>query len=109
MILPYQFSNAIKATIDLMDASSDVLSVRSSYNVSAISFSPEQIYSSIQLHFPDFEIEYAPDYREKIAESWPNSINDDVARDDWNWSPAFDLEKMTENILSHLPKLLEEA
>lgn len=105
--LPMMYmSDAIKATIDLMQAPAEAVKVRSSYNVSAMSFSPEEIVASIQKHIPEFKASYAPDFRQAIADSWPDSIDDSVARSDWNWQPAFDLEAMTEDILKNLPELI---
>ncbi|EIM74512.1 epimerase/dehydratase [Nitritalea halalkaliphila LW7] len=95
--------DAIKATLDLMHAPREQVRVRSSYNVGAMSFTPEEIYASIQAHHPDFTISYAPDFRQAIADSWPDSIDDTVARRDWGWAPQYDLAAMTEDILTHLP------
>ncbi|MFK8282730.1 NAD-dependent epimerase/dehydratase family protein [Capnocytophaga cynodegmi] len=94
--------DAIKATIDLMDAPKEKVKVRTSYNVSALSFSPKEIYESIKKIIPDFKIKYEPDFRQKIADSWPDSIDDSAARKDWGWTPSFDLDKMTEDIIKNL-------
>jgi nucleoside-diphosphate-sugar epimerase len=94
--------DAIRATIQLMEAPADKLSVRTAYNVSALSFSPREIAAEIQKHIPDFTIAYAPDYRQKIADSWPKSIDDSVAREDWNWKPEFDLSRMTADMFENL-------
>lgn len=103
-VLPMMYmSDAVKATIDLMDAPEKNISIRTSYNISAISFSPEEIADTIRKNIPGFEITYTPDHRQKIADSWPNSINDSAARSDWNWKPEYDLNSMTEDILKHLP------
>ncbi|HYG03636.1 MAG TPA: NAD-dependent epimerase/dehydratase family protein [Chryseosolibacter sp.] len=108
--LPMMYmDDAVKATLDLMEASPEKVSVRSSYNVSAMSFSPEEIAKSIQKHIPDFKIAYNPDFRQGIADSWPKSINDSKARSDWGWEPGFDLDKMTKEILTNLPSLLEKT
>ena len=108
--LPMMYMNdAVKATIDLMNAPSERLSVRTSYNVSAISFTPEEIANSIKKHIPGFSIRYEPDYRQEIADSWPDSIDDSVARRDWNWEPDFNLDKMTMDIIRHLPKIIEKT
>ena len=102
-LLPMMYMpDAIKATIDLMEADKADISVRSSYNLASMSFSPEDIASAIRRHIPDFEIRYKPDFRQSIADSWPNSIDDTTARKDWGWQPAFDLEKMTGDILANL-------
>ncbi|TRZ42770.1 NAD-dependent epimerase/dehydratase family protein [Robertkochia solimangrovi] len=94
--------DAIKATVELMEAPEDLVKVRSSYNIGALSFSPKEIYESIKRHFPDFEIVYEPDFRQKIASSWPDSIDDSVAVSDWNWKPDFDLDTMTDDIIMNL-------
>src|SRR5580765_361087 len=85
--------DAIRATIELMEAPADKISIRTSYNVSGISFSPEEIGAEIKNHIPAFKMSYAPDYRQAIADSWPQSIDDSVARKDWNWNHEYDLEK----------------
>ncbi|WP_299519567.1 NAD-dependent epimerase/dehydratase family protein [Winogradskyella sp.] len=101
--LPMMFmDDAIKATIDLMDASNEDLTIRSSYNLAAISFTPKQIYESIKVHLPHFEMTYKPDFRQAIADSWPSSIDDSVARKDWNWQHHFDLDAMTKVMLKEL-------
>ncbi|WP_282042406.1 NAD-dependent epimerase/dehydratase family protein [Winogradskyella flava] len=103
--LPMMFmEDAIKATIDLMEAPSEHLSIRSSYNLSAISFTPKEIYDSIKKHMPHFKINYRPDFRQAIADSWPSSIDDSVARNDWNWQHRFDLDAMTSEMLKELKK-----
>lgn len=108
--LPMMYmSDAVKATIDLMQAPEDGIHVRTSYNVAAISFTPGEMAASIRRQIPDFEIEYNPDYRQEIASSWPDSIDDSVARSDWNWQHEYDLDKMTEDILKNLPAVIEKA
>jgi nucleoside-diphosphate-sugar epimerase len=94
--------DAIRATIELMEAPASSISVRTSYNVSAMSFSPEEIGAEIKKHIPEFKMSYAPDYRQEIANSWPKSIDDSVARSDWGWKPEYNLEKMTLDMLSNL-------
>jgi nucleoside-diphosphate-sugar epimerase len=96
--------DAIRGTIELMEASADKLSTRMGYNLSGMSFSPKEITASIQKHIPDFSIDYAPDFRQGIADSWPQSIDDAVAQKDWNWKVEYDLEKMTEDMLKNLKK-----
>src|SRR6187399_872546 len=86
--------DAIRATIELMEAPSNKLSVRTSYNLSGMSFSPKEIAAEIRRHMPAFTIDYKPDYRQQIANSWPESIDDSVAREDWGWKPEFDLTRM---------------
>ncbi|WP_026953755.1 NAD-dependent epimerase/dehydratase family protein [Algoriphagus vanfongensis] len=95
--------DAIKATLDLMHAPSESVKIRSSYNLSGMSFDPKAIYESILKFHPDFEIEYQPDFRQGIADSWPDSIDDSCARKDWGWKPDFDLDEMTKDILENLP------
>lgn len=94
--------DAIKATIELMEAPASKISVRTSYNVSGMSFSPTEIAASIQKHIPDFSISYKPDYRQAIADSWPASIDDSVARKDWGWKNDFELESMVSDMLDNL-------
>jgi nucleoside-diphosphate-sugar epimerase len=94
--------DAIRATIELMEAPADKISVRTSYNISAISFSPAEIAAAIKKHIPGFKISYKPDYRQAIADSWPQSIDDSVARRDWNWKHEYDLEKLTMDMLKNL-------
>lgn len=103
--LPMMYmDDAIKATLQLMDADKESLSIRTSYNISGMSFSPKEIYESILAFYPNFEIEYQPDFRQQIADSWPNSIDDSIARKDWNWKPAYDLSSMTATIVNNLPE-----
>jgi nucleoside-diphosphate-sugar epimerase len=103
--LPMMFMpDAIKATIDVMEAPSESLSLRSSYNVAGISFTPRILAEEIKKHIPEFEITYKPDFRQVIADSWPASINDDVARKDWGLIYEYDLPKMTEVMLTEVGK-----
>ncbi len=105
--LPMMYmDDAVKATLDLMEAPKDQIKIRSSYNVSAMSFSPQEIAAEIKKHIPDFEITYNPDFRQGIADSWPNSIDDSKARADWGWENKFGLKEMTEDILRNLPELV---
>lgn len=94
--------DAIRATIELMEAPADKISVRTSYNLASMSFSPAEIGAEIKKHIPEFEISYKPDYRQQIADSWPQSIDDAVARKDWGWNHEFNLGKMTEDMLKNL-------
>ena len=96
--------DAIRATMELMHAPANQISVRTSYNISGMSFSPKEIAASIQKHIPDFQLSCEPDYRQAIADSWPQSIDDAVAHKDWGWKPEFDLDKMTVDMLSNLKK-----
>ncbi len=103
--LPMMYmDDAIKATINLMQADEKKLTVRSSYNLGAISFAPKEIAAEIKKHIPDFSIEYEPDYRQAIADTWPISINDASARADWNWQHDYDLEKLVIEMLTQLKK-----
>jgi hypothetical protein len=85
-----------------MKADGDNLSVRTSYNLSAVSFSPEEVAEAIRRHIPDFECTYEPDFRQQIAETWPEWIDDDVARTDWGWSHNYDLGGIVSSMLNHL-------
>jgi nucleoside-diphosphate-sugar epimerase len=94
--------DAIRATIELMEDPAEKIKVRTSYNLSGMSFTPAEIATSIRKIKPDFQISYKPDFRQKIADSWPASIDDTAARRDWNWKPEFDLDAMTVDMLKHL-------
>lgn len=94
--------DAIRATIELMEAKAVNISVRTSYNISGMSFSPREITAAIQKHEPHFKTVYKPDYRQAIADSWPQSIDDSVARRDWNWKEEYNLEEMTRDMLENL-------
>ncbi|MEO6136207.1 MAG: NAD-dependent epimerase/dehydratase family protein [Ginsengibacter sp.] len=94
--------DAIRATIELMEAPQEKISVRTSYNISGMSFSPKEIAAEIKKHIPGFSISYEPDYRQSIAESWPQSIDDSVALNDWGWKNEFDLAAMTSDMLKNL-------
>jgi nucleoside-diphosphate-sugar epimerase len=94
--------DAIRATIELMETEAKHITVRTSYNVSALSFSPKEITESIRKYIPDFHTIYNPDYRLQIAESWPQSIDDSVARKDWGWKEQFSLDMMTKDMLQNI-------
>ena len=101
--LPMMYmDDAIKATIDLMEAPSETISVRYSYNLAAMSFNPSEIAAEIKKHIPEFTISYKADFRQDIAASWTESIDDSVAINDWHWKPKFDLASMTIDMLDHL-------
>ncbi|THF48183.1 L-threonine 3-dehydrogenase [Flavobacterium supellecticarium] len=103
--LPMMYmDDAIKATISIMQAPADDVKIRSSYNLSAMSFTPKEIAQSIKKQIPEFTIGYEPDFRQAIADSWPASIDDSCARNDWGWKHDFDLEKMTAVMLENLSK-----
>ncbi|MBA2330033.1 MAG: NAD-dependent epimerase/dehydratase family protein [Flavisolibacter sp.] len=94
--------DAIRATIELMEAPAEKICVRTSYNLAGMSFSPEEIGNEVKKHVPGFTMTYKPDYRQQIANSWPQSIDDSVAQKDWGWKPEYDLEKMTEDMFTNL-------
>jgi nucleoside-diphosphate-sugar epimerase len=94
--------DAIRATIDLMEADASRIMERTSYNVSAMSFSPKEITEAIKKHMPTFNSTYEPDYRQAIADSWPASIDDSKARQDWGWKEEYGLERMVEDMLNHV-------
>ena len=103
--LPMMYmDDAIRATVEIMQADADAVKIRSSYNLSGISFTPDEIANEIKKHIPDFTISYKPDFRQKIADSWPASIDDSSARDDWGWNHQFEMESMTEVMLENLSK-----
>lgn len=100
--------DAIRATIELMEADASRVTIRTSYNVAGMSFSPKEISEEIRKHIPGFETTYAPDYRQAIAESWPQSIEDNVAKKDWGWKPAYNLNNMTTEMLKNMPQFMEK-
>jgi nucleoside-diphosphate-sugar epimerase len=100
--------DAIRATIELMEADASKLSTRLAYNISAMSFSPKEVAKSIQKHIPKFSIDYAPDFRQAIANSWPASISDEQAHKDWGWKAEYDLDKMTVDMLLNLKEMVKE-
>lgn len=107
--LPMMYmDDAIKATMDLMDAPAEKVRIRSSYNISAMSFCPAEIAEEIKKHIPGFSISYQPDFRQAIAESWPGSVDDSRARSDWGWSHQYDLSAMVRDILTKLPVYMED-
>jgi nucleoside-diphosphate-sugar epimerase len=100
--------DAIRATIELMESPVDKISVRTSYNIHGMSFSPKEIAAEIKKHVPAFTISYEPDYRQQIAESWPQSIDDSVARNDWSWKPKYDLATMTTDMIENVKREISE-
>ena len=94
--------DAIKATIELMEAPAEKINIRTAYNISGMSFSPNEIAAEIRKYLPDFLVRYQPDYRQEIADSWPKSIDDSVARKDWGWKEEYNLERMTKDMLVNL-------
>jgi len=108
-ILPMMYmGDAIKATIGIMEAEKSSIKIRSSYNISGISFSPNEIAQEIQKSIPGFKISYHPDYRQKIADSWPQSIDDKEAKKDWKWKPEIDLSKLSTLMLQNLAHILAQ-
>ena len=103
--LPFLYmSDAVRATLEVMQAPANQISVHSSYNLAGFSATPAEIAASIQQHVPDFTIEYAPDFRQLIADSWPESIDDQRAREDWGWQAKVGLNGMTQEMLTNLKK-----
>ncbi len=101
--LPMMFmEDAIRGTIDLMEAPLESINIRSSYNISGIDFTPKELYDEIAKHIPDFKISYKPDFKQEIADSWPNSIDDSEAQRDWGWKVKFDLENMVKIMLDNI-------
>ena len=101
--LPMMYmDDAIRGTIELMEAPAEKIRSRMAYNLSAMSFSPKEIAAAIKKHIPDFTIGYNPDFRQAIADGWPQSIDDSAARQDWGWKHEYDLDKMTADMLKHL-------
>ena len=106
--LPMMFmDDAIKNTIKLMQTDADKLSIRSSYNMAGISFTPEELAEEIKKHIPEFTISYKPDFRQAIADSWPASIDDSVAKKDWGLETIYDIQKMTKVMLEETEKKLK--
>jgi len=94
--------DAIRATIELMDAPKENITIRSSYNLAGMSFNPNQLFLIIRNTYPEFKINYKPDFRQHIADTWPNSIDDTIAANDWGWKPEYDLEAMTASMIINL-------
>lgn len=108
--LPMMYmDDAIRGTIELMEAPEEKIKTRMAYNISAMSFSPKEIAEAIKYHIPDFKIDYNPDFRQAIADGWPQSIDDRAARGDWGWQHEFGLDKMTNDMLKHLKEKLQVA
>lgn len=106
-MLPMMYMpDAIRATIEIMQAPAENIKLRSGYNLAAFSFTPAQIAHEIRQHIPDFQVTYHPDFRQAIADSWPQSIDDSAARNDWGWKPAYKLNDMVEDMLLNLRKTI---
>ncbi len=109
-VLPMMYMpDCLKATIDLMEVDSSMVSTRTSYNIAGISFSAEELASEIIKYICDLKVEYKPDFRQKIADSWPMSLDDSVAREEWGWKPSYDLSAMTKDMLEKLMKRRAEG
>ncbi|MFH2118737.1 MAG: NAD-dependent epimerase/dehydratase family protein [Candidatus Paceibacterota bacterium] len=107
--LPMMYmDDAIRGTLALMEAPAEKITIRTSYNFAAISFTPAELYQEILKFAPDFKVEFKPDSRQKIAEGWPQTIDDSAARQDWNWKPEFDLAKMTQALYEGVKQKIEE-
>ena len=107
-VLPMMYMpDCIKGTIDLMEANISKLKHHCDFNLTSMSFSAGQLADEIKKHIPEFKCTYKPDFRQKIADSWPSSIDDSCARDEWNWKPSFDLAKMTKDMIEVLAKKLK--
>jgi len=96
--------DATKAVLEIMEAPSENIGLRTSYNIAGFSFTPDVLAASIQKHLPDFTIAYEPDYRDKIAKSWPSTLDDSMARDHWGWKPDYTIDAMVEDMLVNLKK-----
>lgn len=104
--LPMMYmDDAVRATIQLMTANSKHLTIRSSYNLAAVSFNPNQLATAISKHITNFTISYQPDFRQQIAESWPSSLDDTMARNDWGWNHKFDLDSLTLEMLNGIAEM----
>lgn len=101
--------DCVKAAIQLMEADAERLTRRADYNIASMSFSAGELAEEIRKHIPDFKVVYKPDYRQKIADTWPRSIDDSVARRDWGWEPSYGLAEMTKDMIENLRKRLEEG
>lgn len=99
--------DALRATLELMETPESQISVRTSYNLAGMSFTPAELTASIQTYFPNFSTHYKPDFRQAIAESWPKTIDDSVARQDWGWKPAFDLPRLTHEMITNLTSVYQ--
>jgi nucleoside-diphosphate-sugar epimerase len=107
--LPMMHMNdAIRATLEIMEAPAESIKIRSSYNVAGLSFSPKELASEIQKHIPDFKMSYESDYRQAIADSWPKSIDDSEAKTDWNWKSSFNLQELTSDMLTNIKTLVNQ-
>lgn len=104
MLPMMMMEDAINATIGIMEAPADSIKIRSSYNLAGLSFTPSELANEIKKHLPDFTISYTPDFRQQLADSWPNSIDDSRARSDWGWNHKYDLEQLVSTMLTEIKK-----
>jgi nucleoside-diphosphate-sugar epimerase len=106
-VLPMMYMpDCIKASVDLMESEASRIGYRMGYNVTGMSFSAEELSNEIRKHIPDFKCDYKPDFRQRIADSWPLSLDDSLARKDWGWNPEYDLPAMTKDMIKQLSKKL---
>ena len=102
-ILPMMYmDDAIEAILKIMTTKKENIKIRTSYNISAVSFTPKELEKQIKIYFPNFSVKFKPDYRQKIADSWPDSIDDQEAKADWGWKAKFNLEKLTSEMFKNL-------
>ena len=107
--LPMMYmSDAIRATLEIMETATKHIKIRSSYNIAGLSFSPKELANEIKKHIPEFEIYYKIDYRQAIADSWPQNIDDSSAFKDWNWKSSVNLQEMTSDMLKNIETLITE-
>ncbi len=107
--LPMMYmDDAIRATIELMEAPAENISVRTGYNICGVSFTPEELVDEIRKYYPEFEVVYRPDFRQDIADTWPESIEDSVAHRDWSWKAAYGLEEIAETMIKNLQKTKQQ-
>jgi nucleoside-diphosphate-sugar epimerase len=106
MLPMMMMEDAIRATIDITEAPSEKIKIRSSYNLAGCSFTPEELAIEIRKHIPNFEITYAPDFRQSLADSWPDSIDDSRARSDWGWAHQYDTRLLVEKMIEEVRKNL---
>ena len=106
-MLPMMYMNdANRASLEIMNAPAEYIKIRSSYNITGLSFSPKELAQEIKKHIPEFEISYKSDFRQTIADSWPKNIDDSVAFNDWNWKSSFNLQEMTSDMLKNIKTLI---
>jgi nucleoside-diphosphate-sugar epimerase len=107
MLPMMMMEDAIRATIGIMDAPAEQINIRGSYNLAGMSFTPAQLAAEITRHIPDFSIQYSPDFRQALADSWPNSIDDSMARGDWGWKAAYDTPKLVDEMIREVGRKIQ--